>query len=432
MRLLHAVKAGLRLLRTDPSRVRKEALMRLPGTVSAGSRAHCRRVKIRGKGYIRKVFSRTKDGLACFQRECLGYDVFCDRPWVPQNVRRGSRWILMPEFPPGRRLDRIAGSLGREEQLHVARQAGSLLFDIFLEGYAHRDFHAQNLFWIDGQLYLTDFETMAAYPDGQRPAFPECYDIIGHGLESPYATRNMGYAVRHPTGLSLEQILHVPVEELLREITDRLKEELIDACRTFKAKRKRHVCRAGRIYSSFSARYMQVTAEEAQRDSARRFENYGIDADALRGKSILDLGSNTGGMLLEAQRFGPSRCLGIEHDAAKVGIAQRIAAYNGYNNLAFRASDIDKLHPADVGRRFDVVFCLAIERHLRRPRRLYRLLGELQPGLVLFEGNSTTDLDAVEAELRSNGFPRLRRVGVSDDDCIPANNCRPLLIARRP
>ncbi|MHC4122152.1 MAG: hypothetical protein ACYSSI_01150 [Planctomycetota bacterium] len=50
---------------------------------------------------------------------------------------------------------------------------------------------------------------------------------------------------------------------------------------------------------------------------------------------------------------------------------------------------------------------------------------------MYFEGNAKTDSEKVKTALVREGFGEVRILGVATDDCIPDNNCRPLILARK-
>lgn len=176
---------------------------------------------------------------------------------------------------------------------------------------------------------------------------------------------------------------------------------------------------------------MNISNNETQRDSARRLELFGINEEVLRGKTLLDLGSHTGAMIFEAQKFKPSQSLGVEYDEDKVEIANRIAAYCGLNNVKFICKNIDKLKSQDISGKFDIVFCLAIEAHVKNKESLYRLLNKVTNEEVYFEGNSTTDIDSVKSLLSDNGFKSVEMLGLSDDDSRREHTPRPILKAKK-
>jgi 2-polyprenyl-3-methyl-5-hydroxy-6-metoxy-1,4-benzoquinol methylase len=211
-----------------------------------------------------------------------------------------------------------------------------------------------------------------------------------------------------------------------------LKEELRAVSSSFRKRGKRHfLSTPDVIYCAFSTPRFSVGREEAQRDAARRLFRFGLGEADVRGKRVLDLGSNNGAMLFELSKFAPASALGVEYDGEKVDLARRIAEFAGLTGLEFRQADVDALEASDLGPPFDVVLCLALEAHVQKPKRLYRLLGELTRGKLYFEANASTKPKEVESELRDAGFADIRNLGVCDDDIVPRNNRRPIFTARR-
>jgi len=409
---------------------RRAVLRRLPSVVRAGSRAICTRVSMRGKPCFKKTFEPGEVGAACFHRELLARQLFENCGWIAQIIERGPNWLVLPFYPQELRLDRVAPMLNQSTREEIATRAGWILLDILKAGYAHRDVHANNLYWVNGQLVLTDFETMEEYPQGHRPPLALSYDITGQGLQSPFLTGNMCYS-NSADSASLSQVLKVPVGQVLEAMEEEFKARLREVSKTFVTRGRRHTCRAERIYSSFKLPYLAISKEESQRDSARRLERFGIRRDRLEGRTLLDLGSHFGGILFESQRLMPARCLGVEYDQEKVQTAIDIAAFAGLNNIEFIRADIDHVEPLQLGGPFDCVFCLAIEAHVKKKERLYRLLGGVTSGTLYFEGNGSTDPARVEESLRGTGFREIRRIGMCDDDCLSDNNNRPLFIAKK-
>lgn len=396
-----------------------------------GTRAVAKRKKNRGTAEFKKTFKDSPEGTKAYEHEVLARRLFAGKPWIAPIVRTEGRSIYMPFYPAESRLDHAAVDMSDTVRLGVTCQAINILFDIFCAGYAHRDFHAKNLFWVDRQLRLVDYECITPYPEEKRPPFPESYDITGEGLESPFQTDRMCYTCTKWPEMSLHRVLGVPVGKALDRFCQDMKNRLREACRTFPTRKGRHACRAERIYSSFDIPYFSVSPDEAQRNSLVRLYDFGIDAKTLRSRRVLDLGSNVGGMLFAVQKYSPSYCLGVEYDADKVSVAQQIAAYSGVNNIKFMQADIDVIDVPQVGGPFDVVLCFAVEAHLKNPRRLFQLLSEAITETLYFEGNSTTDPTWVKEVLTREGFRQVKFLGTSQDDCMPENNCRPLFYARK-
>lgn len=211
-----------------------------------------------------------------------------------------------------------------------------------------------------------------------------------------------------------------------------LKNELRVASASFRKRGKRHfLATPDVIYCAFSTPALSVRRDEAQRDAARRLFRFGIGEPDVRGKRLLDLGSNNGAMLFELSSFGPASGLGVEFDPEKVDLARRIAVFAGLDTLEFRQADVDQLDATDLGPPFDVVLCLALEAHVQKPKRLYELLADLTRGKLYFEANASTRPKEVESALRAAGFEDIRHLGVCDDDIVPRNNRRPIFTARK-
>jgi len=211
-----------------------------------------------------------------------------------------------------------------------------------------------------------------------------------------------------------------------------LKDELRAASASFRKRDKRHfLATPDIIYCSFSTPAFTVASDEAQRNASRRLYRFGLGEADVRGKRVLDLGSNNGAMLFQLSNFGPACGFGVEFDAEKVDLARRIAGFGGLTSLEFRQADVDQLEARDLGPPFDVVLCLALEAHVQKPKRLYSLLGELTRGKLCFEANASTKPKEVESRLREAGFVDIRNLGVCDDDIVPRNNRRPIFTALR-
>jgi 2-polyprenyl-3-methyl-5-hydroxy-6-metoxy-1,4-benzoquinol methylase len=415
----------------DPKAARKAKLEKMPNVIHAGNRALATRVKEWDGEYFKKAFDDTAVGRDCFEREMKADQLFGGKPWKQPVKSKETLWFTTPLYPEEKKLDIVAPGLDQPTRIEIAKQAISIIFDIFFAGYAHRDFQSRNLFWIDQQLILIDYECLEPYPDGKRPPFPLSYDITGQGLESPFKTGGMCYTCEKHHGISMCKTLGIPAEQALEEFLKDFKERLRQTCLTFATKTTRHICRAERIYSSFSLPYFGVNANETQRNSSIRLQDFGITKQSLGGKTVLDLGCNAGGMLFEMQKYSPGQCLGVEYDSEKVLIAQQIAAYNGLNNVKFIQADVDHTDAHQLSGPYDVVFCLALEKHIQNPPKLYELLSQVTREVLYFEGNSNTNPKKVKKALSEAGFRNIRILGMSRDDVLPSNNCRPLIVAEK-
>lgn len=412
--------------------LRKRLLGLLPGVQHVGRRTLTREVLLEGRAWLEKEFSDTPEGRASFERELLAQKLFENRLWLMPMVERGPRRLSMPQFSEEQRLDIAVRSMSEAQRLDAAQQIMLAVWEIFDQGYAHRDLHAQNLFWVKEQIILTDLETLEPYPAGTAPAFPESYDLVARGLPSPHSTSHMCYTADREMGL--QRLLQVPLARALEAVQTMFKDRLREESATFQTAKDtgtRHKLRAERIYGSFTLPHLSVGAEEVQRNSTARLAKFGVTDEILRGKRLLDLGCFCGAMTFQAQQFQPAFSLGIEYDATKVELTRSIARYCGLRNMEFRAGDVDLLDAGQLGGNFDVVFCLAINRHVKDPARMYQLLGQITGDVLFFEGNGGTDVEDARRQLLGAGFKTVDFLGMSDDDCLPQNNNRPLFVARR-
>ncbi len=428
---MSVIKEGKHLYRRAVRKIRTKKNQWIHGNHSmlhTGDRAYCRRITIGGQECVKKVFATSSVGQQAFASEKCAQALFGACKWMAPWLETGPNWFVRPLYPENSRLDHSAALLDEPTKREISGQVLSIILDLLVAGVAHRDLHAYNLFHVHGGLKLIDFEGMTSYSDTHRQRFSECYDITGHGLESPFRTGNMGFMADHVASVS--RVLGAELDEAITELKRILREELHKASLAFQTgKRHRHSCKAQRTYSSFSLPRLTVEPSEAQRNSARRFTRFQVTDDAFKGKRLLDLGSNIGGMIFESQRFSPMECLGIEYDADKVAVSNRVAVFTELEHVRFLENDIDYLSPQAIAGPYDVVFCLAIDSHVKKRKRLYKLLGEVTSEVLYFEGNAHTNTSEVSLRLSAAGFKKIESLGLCDDDCVSTNNCRPLFRA---
>lgn len=210
-------KSNLRHALGTPPRMNSH-LRANPAIIHIGARCYSVIEVVQGRRYVKKVFARSPDGQSSFANERLARKVFADYKWMTPCVEFGrnwcfQNWLMCPMYPRESRLDKVASSMSRFERRHIAGQAMAIIYDMYRRGFAHRDFHARNLFYINGQLMLIDFETIAKFPRDHRPSFIKSYDVTGHGLDSPFMTGHMGYASRIP--YSVSSVLGVEIAQAI-------------------------------------------------------------------------------------------------------------------------------------------------------------------------------------------------------------------------
>ncbi|HET8933376.1 MAG TPA: methyltransferase domain-containing protein [Polyangiales bacterium] len=156
---------------------------------------------------------------------------------------------------------------------------------------------------------------------------------------------------------------------------------------------------------------------DGQRDPAKRFELVPVD---FAGRTVLDIGSNQGGMLLQL-RDKIARGVGVDFDHRMVNAANRIKSSIGAQHLNFYVFDLEK-EPLDLLRDFlpggkvDVVLLLAVCMWLENWREVIDFAASVSESM-LFETNGN---DAQQTE--QEGYLRLKYADVkqlsesSEDD----------------
>ncbi|TCK93391.1 methyltransferase family protein [Natranaerovirga hydrolytica] len=395
--------------------------------IHTGRRGKTSIVNIHTTPFIKKEFNADTVSMDCYKKEKEAYMKFGEYSWFPQSISYQDNFFIRNYYSEDTRLDKAVQKMNHEEKEKTAGKILSIILDLYTLGYAHRDIHAKNIYYVDNHIKLIDYETIGKYTDNQKPSFIKSYDITGKGLESPLYTRYMCYLSKHP--LSILNTLEVPLDSALIALKKLLYKEVQRESLTFKKKQGRHTTIAKKVYCSFQLKGFQVLPEHAQRNSKERFEQFQLTQNDMRDKSILDLGSNIGGMIFESTNFCPRKAVGIEYDSNKVKLANRIAAFMNLPNISFKQYDIDELEQYTLGESFDVVFCLSIEAHIKNNNKLYHLLGHITNELLLFEGNASTNAMEVKKMLLKVGFNKVEYLGTCNDDFIKKNNCRPLLKA---
>jgi SAM-dependent methyltransferase len=90
-------------------------------------------------------------------------------------------------------------------------------------------------------------------------------------------------------------------------------------------------------------------------DSLRRLRLLGLPDD-LSGKSVLDIGSNSGMLCFECKKRHAARVVGVDLQLNRLKQARILAEIMGLD-VEFR--EMDLFHVAELGQ-FDVVFCIAV------------------------------------------------------------------------
>ncbi|MFN4198861.1 MAG: methyltransferase domain-containing protein, partial [Flavobacterium sp.] len=385
--------------------------------------------RLNDKEYLRKRFDPFIDNSTCLKNEKQAILVFEKYSWFPESFISDDS-VLVEYFNESSRLDKCYNILSQHELESLKSQIILAMLDIYKCGYSHRDLHLKNMFWINGKLKIIDFETLIKRTNSV--SFFNSYDITGKTEESPFNTKNNCLFSDHK--YSINKIFNFSnVDELIDYTNEVLHHELRRVSNSFFTRKHqhdtRHILKRRLIYNSFDLNYTKVIEKDAQRNIKRRIENFDIKNELIRGKKVLDLGSNIGGILMELHKFSYDFGLGVEYDKEKVELSNTISALNGLNNLFFKTLDLESdLFFSEISEPFDVVFCLAILGHLKDKESFIEKLYWVTKSILFFEGNSNTDITLIENMFLKVGFSKVVYLGLSNDENNIENNNRPLFI----
>jgi len=139
-----------------------------------------------------------------------------------------------------------------------------------------------------------------------------------------------------------------------------------------------------------------------QRDPGQRLEGVPFN---FKEASILDLGSNEGGMLFSvADQI--KNGVGVDFDYKLVNAANRIARSRNLQNISFYVFDLEKenlevLRNLLPDRKVDIVFLLAVCMWIGNWRQVIDLASSLSDNLLFESNGSTLQQNDQEAYLRS-------------------------------
>lgn len=398
------------------------------GNIYNSQRSISQVILINEKKFIKKVFLKNPSGLVSFQKEKEAYLKFEKFQWCPQVFEIGEDYLIFEFIENKYRLD----GLSDKTDWIICGEILWCLIDIFNSGYAHCDFHAKNIFVTPGGIKITDFETIEL--QDQNLNFYDSYDVTGKGLKSPFATNNM--CVFNDSPFSIGSVFKITsLHQLKQIINNRFKIEALKASESFYSnlrEENRAFLQVKNVYSSFSLKNIYIPAEESQRNTQIRFKNFEICENGVKNKTVLDIGSNIGGILLGLTDYGIRSGTGIEIDEEKVRFANKLSRFNNILHVNFIKGDIERKNSIEeFDKQFDVVFCLAVLEHLKNKDFLFSFISKVCLQTLFFEGNENTSTSYVEDQLRLAGFNQITYLGLSSDEKNEKNNKRPMWKASR-
>lgn len=187
------------------------------------------------------------------------------------------------------------------------------------------------------------------------------------------------------------------------------------------------------IYGTIDLPGFKIT--NAQRNTKKRFDRF--DINSLKGKTVLDLGSNIGCLSFEAFNRGAKSCFGIEYMKPRVDLANDIAKFVGINDVVrFIHGDLNTLK---IPGSYDVVFALAVDGWISNKQNLYSQLGTICKETLFFEthigaGQGATGKpkhEEVHKLLKGVGFKTITYVDKPQTDTVDRQQFRPNYIAQK-
>lgn len=135
-------------------------------------------------------------------------------------------------------------------------------------------------------------------------------------------------------------------------------------------------------------------------------ERFGIIPYDFTGKTVLDIGSNQGGMLFNiADKI--SQGVGIDYDYRLVNAANRIRSYTDTRNLGFYVFDLEKEELGLIKDfvpqgRVDIVFLLAVCMWIKNWKRVIDFAQSISDSLLFESNGEEAQQDEQLAYLRSH------------------------------
>jgi acetyltransferase-like isoleucine patch superfamily enzyme/2-polyprenyl-3-methyl-5-hydroxy-6-metoxy-1,4-benzoquinol methylase len=405
------------------------------GDVYVNQRTNLEKIYYKGMSAVKKTWENNEEALAAFANEKARYYQFHEFSWLPQLFEEGENYIITEFFDNRYRLDQIdLSQKTSDDKQKILGDIMMCVLDMYGENVAHCDIHSKNIFVTPKGIKIIDFE--ASQQLTQVVDFFESYDIVGRGLASPFKTNHC--CVLAPHAYSLKSVFKIKDSDHLQNwFQDFLKQELLTISNTFFTRKNssdgRHTLKNKLIYSTFDLPHLKIEIPLAQRDIKKRLQRFKVSRNQIQGKTVLDIGSNIGSVLLEIMKYGPIKAVGLEYDGIKVQTATRIKNLNCKEwNLIFYVCDVEAPQFLEgFNEKYDVIFCLALIGHLKNQDVFLKKLSELCSATLYLEGNYNTNIDYTIDKLRQLGFKTVDAIGFSQDEVNKGNNNRPLFIATK-
>jgi 2-polyprenyl-3-methyl-5-hydroxy-6-metoxy-1,4-benzoquinol methylase len=160
------------------------------------------------------------------------------------------------------------------------------------------------------------------------------------------------------------------------------------------------------LYGSFH--YDKFNYTKCWRDTLQRFDQFCIPKD-LSGKTVLDIGSNTGAMSFEFARRG-AKVTGLEYNRERVSVCNELRDYLEVD-AEFHHVDLNLSIPDSIScQEYDIVCCCAVDAYVDDQAVLYKFVSDMAKDTCYFESNHpsavskniTKEVEDVKKHFRSS------------------------------
>lgn len=198
---------------------------------------------------------------------------------------------------------------------------------------------------------------------------------------------------------------------MLRDIDD---DELVSEALRLSGGGKRSGSRRWGLYTSIPGCGAPLDSLESVRDSSKRLDDFGLTSEVLTGRSVIELGSNVGGLSFELVRRGAAELLGVEYNYERVAFCNKLAQRSGMTNVRFISADLRDTSKLEIAPA-DLVVCCSVDEYIENRLAFYSFMRRLTAGTCYFESDAQNQTRAqTEQMLRDAGFAEVTFVGGGD------------------
>lgn len=166
---------------------------------------------------------------------------------------------------------------------------------------------------------------------------------------------------------------------------------------------------------------------QGQREPQKRLKKVGYD---FTGKTVLDFGTNIGGMLFcVAKKIKAG--IGIDYNYKAINAAQRLKAYYGYRNINFFVFNLERdplnlIKNLNSNAKIDICFMLSLALWVKNWRSVATFASQIAPSL-LFETHGDEVFQAEQITFLRTLYKKIVLVNNSSEDDPLMKNRRLLL-----